>query len=194
MDAQKFLFLLGSARTGGNTETLAHRAALELPADVERRWLRLADMPLPRFKDSRHGDAVHPEPAGNERLLLDATLWATDLVIASPLYWYTVSADVKLYLDYWSGWMRVPGVEFKARMRGKTLWGISALSEESEQADALVDTLRRCAVFLDMRWGGVLLGNGSRPDDVLKDTAAMAAASTFFERSDLSTVSHRSEP
>jgi hypothetical protein len=33
-----------------------------------------------------------------------------------------------------------------------------------------------------MDWGGVLLGNGSRPGDVLLDADAMSAASTFFSR------------
>jgi multimeric flavodoxin WrbA len=181
-DPRRFLFLLASARTGGNTETLARHAAERLPPGVERRWLRLRDLPLPEFQDIRHvGDGTYPTPAGNERLLLQATLAATDLVVASPLYWYSVSASTKLYLDYWSGWMRVPGVEFKARMRGKTLWAVSVLSEELEQADPLIDTLRKCAEYLGMRWGGALLGDGSRPGDVLRDAAALARARDFFD-------------
>jgi multimeric flavodoxin WrbA len=182
MSERDFLFLLASARTGGNTETLARRAAAALPADVEQGWLRMDDLPLPDFVDLRHtGQGRHVDPAGNERLLLDATLAATDLVIASPLYWYSVSASVKRYLDYWSGWLHVPGLDFKARMHGKTLWGVTVLSEEPEQADPLVGTLRKSAEYLSMRWGGVLLGNGSRPGDVLKDTAALASAQGFFE-------------
>ncbi len=57
-------------------------------------------------------------PEGNERLLWEATLWATDVVIASPLYWYSVSATTKRYLDHWSGWLRVEGAPLKERMRG----------------------------------------------------------------------------
>jgi len=180
MADRKFLFLLGSARIGGNTETLTRYAARELPSDVEQRWLRLSDVPLEPFEDKRHDGLGHGEPVGNERLLLDATLDATDVVIASPLYWYSVSADVKLYLDYWSGWMRVPSADFKARMRGKTLWAVSVLSEEPGQAAPLEDTLRRCAEYLGMRWGGVLLGNGSKPDDVRRDAGALATAVDFF--------------
>jgi multimeric flavodoxin WrbA len=105
-----YLFLLGSTRAGGNTEALARLAAEQLPADVKQTWLRLSDLPIEPFKDIRHeGDGVYPAPEGNERLLLESTLEATDLVIASPLYWFTVSTSVKSYLDYWSAWMRVPG-------------------------------------------------------------------------------------
>ena len=52
---RNFLFLVGAARAGGNTEMLARRAAKELPRDAEQRWLRLPELPLPPFEDRRHG-------------------------------------------------------------------------------------------------------------------------------------------
>jgi len=185
MSERNFLFLLGAARAGGNTEILARRAARELPSGVGQRWIRLPEVPLVPFEDRRHGAGEHVAPVGNERLLMDETFAATDLVIASPVYWYTVSASVKLYLDYWSGWMRVPGAEFKARMRGKTLWGVSVLSETEREAQPLIGTLQLCAEYLSMNWGGVLLGNGSRPGDVLLDNSALSSAETFFAGADL---------
>jgi multimeric flavodoxin WrbA len=181
--ARRFLFVLGSARPDGNTELLARRAAEQLPPDVEQQWIDLAAHPLPDFEDLRH-DSDHVRPTeGNVALLLDATLAATDLVIASPLYWYAVSAQTKRYLDHWSGWLRTPGLGFKAAMAGRTLWGVTALAhEEPEVADPLVGTLNNSAAYLGMRFGGVLLGNGSKPGDVLKDTEALARAKTFFAR------------
>lgn len=184
---RNFLFLVGAARAGGNTEMLARRAAKELPRDVEQRWIRLPEVPLPPFEDRRHGVGEHPAPGEGEQLLMDATFAATDIVIVSPVYWYSVSASVKLYLDYWSGWMRLP-VDFKAKMRGKTLWGVSVLSETAREAQPLIGTLELCAEYLSMNWGGVLLGNGSRPGDVLLDDSAMTAASTFFTGADLVTA------
>lgn len=183
--ARSFLFLLGSARPDGNTEALARRAAARLPSDVEQRWLRLRDVPLPAFHDIRHaGGPGYAEPTGNERLLLDATVEATDLVIASPLYWYSVSADTKLYLDYWTGWLRLPGVDFRARMRGRTMWAVTAISEEDPaKADPLLGTLRLTADYMAMRWGGELVGYGNRPGDVLADASALAEAKNFFDLS-----------
>jgi multimeric flavodoxin WrbA len=179
---RRFLFLLGSARAGGNTDLLARQAAQQLPAHVSQRWIRLADVPLPAFEDVRHeGDGVYPVPVGNAKLLLDATLEATDVVIASPLYWYTVSASTKLYLDHWSGWLRVPGADFRARMAGKTLWGVSAHTSDTEaKTDPFVGTLRNTADYLRMQWGGALLGNGSRPGDIRSDVGALADAQLFF--------------
>ncbi|TXS50554.1 flavodoxin [Streptomyces sp. uw30] len=178
---RRFLFVLGSSRSDGNTELLTRRAAEQLPEDVEQQWIDLSAHPLPDFEDLRH-DTDHVRPTqGNVALLLDATLAATDVVIASPLYWYSVSAPVKRYLDYWSGWLRTPGIDFKATMAGRTLWGVTALAhEEQEVADPLVGTLSNSAAYLRMRFGGVLLGNGSKPGDVLADAEALTRAKTFF--------------
>ncbi|MFC8226919.1 flavodoxin family protein [Streptomyces sp. NPDC057287] len=181
MAARSFLFLLGSSRPDGNTETLARIAAEQLPPDTEQRWLSLRELPLPDFEDLRHPERRHIPPSGHSGTLLRATLDATDVVIASPLYWYSVSSSTKRYLDHWSGWLEAPGADFKGRMAGKTLWGVTALADtDSAVAEPLAGTLRISAEYLAMRWGGVLLGNGSKPGDVLSDAGAMARAKVFF--------------
>ncbi len=86
-------------------------------------------------------------------------------MIASPVYWYSLSGLTKRYLDYWSDWLRVPGADFKATMAGRTLWGVSALADDQPVvADPLIGTLNNSAAYLKMRFGGVLLGNGSAPE------------------------------
>jgi multimeric flavodoxin WrbA len=179
---RSFLFLLGSSRTGGNTEALARAAAEQLEPEATQRWIHLGELGLPPFHDRRHtGDGTTPDAEGAERLVQDATLAATDLVIASPLYWYSVSASVKNYLDYWSGWLRVPGLDFKARMAGRRLWGVTAHGDGTPGvAVPLAGTLRLSAAYLKMDWRGVLLGYGSRPGDVDRDDRAHRAAKTFF--------------
>ncbi|MFF5369024.1 flavodoxin family protein [Streptomyces sp. NPDC013187] len=178
---RRFLFVLGSARAEGNSELLARRAAEQLPPDVEQEWVDLTELTVPDFEDLRH-DSDHVRPTeGNVARLLDATLAATDIVIVSPLYWYSVSAQTKRYLDYWSGWLRTPGLDFKATLAGRTLWGVTALAHTQEVvADPLVGTLHNSAAYMGMRFGGVLLGNGSKPGDVLNDDAALTRAKTFF--------------
>lgn len=178
-----YLFLLASGRRDGNTELLARRAAAALPRDAAQTWLHLADLPLAPFRDLRHGSEAYPDPAGGEKVLADATVAATDLVMAAPLYWYGLPASAKLYLDYWSAWMRVPALDFKKRMVGKTLWAVCALADDDrDTADPYVRTLRMSAEYMGMRWGGVLFGFGNRPGDVLADAEALAAAGRFFAR------------
>ncbi|UOQ71027.1 flavodoxin family protein [Hymenobacter cellulosilyticus] len=176
---RQFLFLPGSTRRQGNSEQLARLAADHLPTGAEQRWLNLLDYPLPDFVDRRHGDS-YPPPEGNAQVLLEATLQATDLVLAMPLYWYTMPVPTKQYLDYWSAWMRVPDLDFRARMAGKTFWAIVVSSGERAEAQPLADTLRLSANYMHMSWGGLLFGNGSRPGDILLDSKALMEAQTFF--------------
>ncbi|MEU2233559.1 flavodoxin family protein [Streptomyces vietnamensis] len=178
---RSFLFVLGSSRADGNSEILARAAAEHLPSDIPQRWVDLNRLALSDFQDGRHEDAGR-QPDEVEELLRQATVDATDIVIVSPLYWYSLSAQTKRYLDYWSGWLNVPGSDFKERMAGGTLWGVTALAhEEHEVADGLVTSLNHSAAYLGMHFGGVLTGTGSRPGRVRADEQAMTRAKTFFQ-------------
>ena len=174
------LFLLASARENGNAEQLARIAAESLLAGTTETWLRLRDYPLAPFEDLRHTVGVYPQPQGNEKPLLDATLSATDIVFVTPVYWYSVPTDLKRYLDEWSAWLRVPDLNFRERMRGKRYWTVSNSTGTPEQAQPMFGTLRLCAAFFGAEVSGELLGNGSKPGDVLNDRSAIEAARTFF--------------
>ncbi|MEV6332166.1 NAD(P)H-dependent oxidoreductase [Streptomyces sp. NPDC051909] len=178
---RSFLFVLGSSRADGNSEMLARAAAAHLPADVGQRWVDLNRLELPDFQDGRH-ESGDRQAAGDEELLRRATMEATDIVIVSPLYWYSLSAQTKRYLDYWSGWLNLPGSDFKERMAGGTLWGVTAMADDDHVvADGLVTGLSHSAAYLRMRFGGVLTGTGSRPGRVRADERAMSRARTFFQ-------------
>lgn len=176
-----FLFILASGRRDGNAESLARRAAASLPQGAAQRWMALADYPLPPFEDRRHPQADFPPPGGAELELLTATLEASDIVIAAPVYWYSLPASAKLYLDTWTAWLRAGGVDFKARMSGKRLWAVVAISDpDHSNASPLVDCLRLSAEYMSMDWRGALIGEGNRPGDVLNDARALELAQRFF--------------
>jgi putative NADPH-quinone reductase len=154
-----------------------------LPPGVAQEWIRLTDVDLPAFADQRHASATAWAPVveGNSRRLLEATLQASDVVFVAPVYWYSLPASAKLYLDHWTTWMRAPGWDFKSRMAGKTMWAISVASDESEAIAApLKETLRLSADYMQMQWGGFLFGTGNRPGDIQRDEKAWTAATRFF--------------
>ncbi|MFF8829986.1 flavodoxin family protein [Streptomyces sp. NPDC015131] len=178
---RSFLFVLGSSRADGNSALLARAAAEQLPAGTAQHWVDLNTLPLPDFQDGRH-DTGTWTAGESERELRRATLAATDVVLVSPLYWYTLSAQTKRYLDFWSGWLTEPGSDFHERMAGRTLWGVTVMAADEESvADGLVTTLHNSAAYMNMRFGGVLFGNGSRPGQVRDDERAMVRAKTFFQ-------------
>lgn len=176
---RRFLFLLASSRRLGNSEQLAYCAAHALPAHAEQQWLNLHDYPLPDFVDLRHTAGYHP-PTGNARFLLDATANATDVVLVTPLYMYNLPVPAKQYLDHWSAWLRTPNLNFGAQMKGKTLWLIVVGSGARFEAQPLEGSLVLTAAFMQMNWGGMLYGTGSRPNDIQDDAVALQEAQTFF--------------
>jgi len=182
MNPKSFLFVVGSTRrqgVTGNTEALARQAASALPDGTLQVWMHLHEMALAPFEDIRHDGGVYPPPQGDLQRLLDATLAATDLVFVSPVYWYSPPAPLKLYIDHWSAWLRVPEVDFKARMAGKRLW-VVATSGGRDSAQPMLDSYSLCARFLSMQAMGVLWGQGGAPGAVQRDAAAWAAARQFF--------------
>jgi len=176
-----FTFILGSTRKGGNSETLARRAARSL---TDAQFLHLLDLPLPPFFDTRHSTGYAP-PDGNAKVLCNATLAATDLVLVTPVNWYSCSWPMKLYLDHWSAWMRIPELAFKDTLAGRSMWGVIVDSDDDASGTALatIDMFKRTADYMSMHWRGVLLGHGNRPGEVDSDAAALAAADAFFTRS-----------
>lgn len=181
MSDRRFLFVLGSTRADSNSEGLAREAARALPPTVEQRWLRLIDDPLPPFFDTRHHGGYTPV-RGAGRRWCDATLAATDLVLVTPVNWYTVSWPIKVYLDHWTAWLREPGLAFADTLAGRSLWAVvvDADDDDAGSAQPTVDTLRRTASYMRMRWRGALVGHGNRPGDVLSDQAALARARAYL--------------
>ncbi|MBX3659714.1 MAG: NAD(P)H-dependent oxidoreductase [Ramlibacter sp.] len=181
-----FLFLVASTRQSpedgghlGNTEWLAQQAAAALPAGTRQTWHALARMALPPFVDQRHTTGQYPLPTGDLKTLLDATMAATDIVLVSPVYWYSLPAPLKTYIDHWSAWMRVPGLPFKDEMARKSLRLITT-SGDRAKAQPMIDSVTLCAQFLSMAWGGALWGKGGPPDAVQADTGARQQAATFL--------------
>ncbi|MEO5689393.1 MAG: NAD(P)H-dependent oxidoreductase [Burkholderiaceae bacterium] len=186
MTHRHFLFIVSSARIPGalgNTEWLAREAARHLPAGATSTWLHLNGLDLADFEDRRHDIGVYPMPTGDTVRLLDATLEASDLVFVSPLYWYSFPNRLKRYLDHWSAWMRIEGLDFKGRMSAKRVWTITT-SGSREKTQPMFDSLKLCAQFLAMQWQAPLWGQGGAPGAVEKDVAAIAAAASYFGAQD----------
>lgn len=178
----RFLFLDASSRESGqtgNSLTLARHAAAALPPTAAQTWIKLSELDLPPFVDRRHTTGSYPPPSGDLHTLLEATLAATDLVFVSPVYWFSIPAPLKTYLDHWSGWLRTPGLEFKDNMAGKRLWIIST-SGNREKAQAMFDSYRLCAEFLALQYQAPLWGKGGAPGAILEDATALEAARHFF--------------
>ena len=174
---RRFLFLLSSARKGGNALQLAQVAARPIPEDRQD-WIDLSDPPLPPFSDLRPGFAL---PYGPLARVMQAMRAASDIVMVAPVYWYALPAPAKLLLDHWSGWLDAPETGFSDWAKGKRVWLITSRGDpDPTVADLPEAMLKRSALWLGMVWGGALHGIGDAPGDILQDKAAMAAAARLL--------------
>ena len=100
---KKVLVILGSPRKKGNSSTLAariSRGAEAAGAQVESLFLHGLKISPCRGcdtcqKDDSAGCAIKDDMQGIYPKLLGADAW----VIASPVYWFTMSAQTKIFMD-----------------------------------------------------------------------------------------------
>ena len=101
--SKKVLVLLGSPRKNGNSATLAERiirGAETAGAIVERVYLHGQDIaPCNACYAFRKEDAkycvIKDDMQPIYKKLVESNAW----VIASPVYWFTMSAQAKLFMD-----------------------------------------------------------------------------------------------
>lgn len=181
-DTRHLLFLVASTREPGiegNTEWLAREAARHLPPGTRQDWLHLAGLQLPPFTDLRHSAGSYPPPTGDLARVLEALRAAPEIVFVAPVYWFSIPTPLKLLLDHWSAFLRVPGLPFKAEMAAKSL-RLVATSGDRAKAQPMVDSVRLCAEFLGMDWRGVLWAKGGPPGTTAQDAQARAEAAGFL--------------
>lgn len=135
------LTILGTSRSHGNTR-LTLDAVLQDRAPV----IDLNDHPLTPY------DYTH-QNGGDDFLGIARQLVEADtLVFATPVYWYSMSAQLKTFLDRLTDLTRVHkalGRTFK----GKSLF-LVASSSSPELPPGFVAPFELTAEYFDMRWGG----------------------------------------
>lgn len=174
---RRYLFLLSSARPGGNSALLAQTAAIPLPAYAQH-WIDLSAAQLSPYRDLRPATA---QPVGDLAAIMDAMRAASDIVIVAPVYWYALPAPAKLLLDHWSGWFDATETGFADWAREKTVHLITSRADPEPTVPELLEAMvTRSILWLGMRWGGALHGVGDAVGEIAQDTAAMAAAARFL--------------
>lgn len=103
----KSAIVLGSSRSKGNTSSLVDYVANQMDAQIFD--LNHYEIAPYQYEDNPDDDFF---------LLMDQLLDFDRIVLASPLYWYSASAQMKAFIDRWTELLR--GEKDKGRrLRGK---------------------------------------------------------------------------
>jgi multimeric flavodoxin WrbA len=171
------LIIKGSPREKGNSSLLAERAAegaQAAGADVETFSLHRLDIrpcdACDTCKDT--GVCVLKD---DMQILYPKLRDAEAIVIASPIYWFTMSAQTKLFIDRWYALEGSQGNELK----GKTFGIILTYGDTDPYSSGAINAIRS---FQDMfRYigadiAGMVYGTASDEGDVLKQPALLESA------------------
>ena len=103
MNTKKVVIVMGNPRKKGNSATLAHRVAegaKAAGADVESLYLHEMNIkPCNACDICREDTAIDCNINDDMEELYPKLRQADALVIASPIYWFTVAAQTKLFMD-----------------------------------------------------------------------------------------------
>jgi multimeric flavodoxin WrbA len=179
MESKKILVLLGSPRKKGNSTTLANQivaGAESAGATAEKIFLHGKDISpcqacyACQRPDSK-GCAIDDEMQPIYGKLIEADGW----VIASPVYWFSMSAQTKLFLDRC---FALPAYK-KDAFTGKRIAIAMSYGDEDAFKSGCVNALRTfqdSARYVGANLVGMVYGSAEKPGEIKANDTLMRQA------------------
>lgn len=178
----KILGILGSPRIGGNSDVLLSQAlagAKEAGADVEK--IILDRKHIAGCKDCGKCNttgicAVKDDMAEVARHVLDAYA----VIHASPVYFWTMTAQMKAYLDRWCvffdaewRWQK----EVYPKMRGKRIGLVTVCGDtNAHTGDPIVSSFKNTVDMTKMTWLGAVQASANTKGEIAGNDKALKEA------------------
>jgi multimeric flavodoxin WrbA len=140
----KTIAVIGSSRRNGNTGKLIDIIAKELNIEV-------IDLSL---KDISPFDYEHKNFDDDFLPLMDHILLHDNIIFVSPVYWFSMSAQMKIFVDRMSDFLSLEELKNTGRkLRGKIGYVVStSISEKVD--DSFIDSFTNTFEYLGMGYGG----------------------------------------
>ena len=160
--------LFASSRRHGNTGRLMDQVASELRIEV-------VDLAV---KNISAYDYEHRNRGDDFEALIGRVLEFEQIIFASPVYWYSMSPPMKVFIDRISDLLDLEDLlEQCRRLRGKTAFVVCTSICEAA-APEFVGTFSETFGYLGMRFGGILNANcqnGYVPENYERDMRQFVA-------------------
>lgn len=173
------MIALGSPRKRGNSSTLAARVAAGAKSggsQVETFWLHGMDIKpctaCGGCRKKKHVDCVIKD---DMQILYPKLRSADVIVIASPIYWFTFSAQTKLFMDRWYGL----GGDHGYALSGKQFAILLSYADADPFSSGAVNALRTfqdALRFIEAELVGMVYGSASRAGEIRENKALMKEA------------------
>jgi len=179
MKPKRVLVLMASPRARGNSTILAEeaaRGAAEAGAEVEAfRLARMKIGPCLACEGCRKPGADGCVRKDDIGMLHGRLREAGALVIASPVYWFTMSAQIKLFMDR----LYAFGAEGYKPLKGMRIGIIMTYGDADPFASGAVNALRSfqdAFAYVGAPIKGMVYGTGDKPGDVRANASLMEEA------------------
>jgi multimeric flavodoxin WrbA len=172
------LILKGSPRENGNSSTLANQVAMgakEAGAEVESISLHTLDIRPCDACDSCHETGGVCVIKDDMQSLYPKLRRASAIVIASPVYWFTISAQTKLCIDRWYAFVTPDGNDLRGKKFGFVLTYGDTDLYTSGGINA-IHTYESMCRYLKTEIAGIVHGTANEVGDVQKQPELMAKA------------------
>jgi multimeric flavodoxin WrbA len=179
MSTQKILVVKGSPRKDGNSAALAEQVAAgarEAGAEVESYYLHGMNINPCDACDACQTDRFSGCIVDDDMQTLYPKLKTTDaLVIASPVYWFTVSAQTKLFMDRCYALIDADGWIF----RGKKIGIVMSFGDSDPFDSGAVNAFRTFQDgfnYVGAEIVGFVYGSASDPGEIRDNQQVMTKA------------------
>lgn len=164
----KTLFINASSRNTGNTNAFGERVLEGIPHDT----LHLIDYQLNFERDQRDTGDPQLDTTDDYEALMTQFTAADDIVIGTPVYWYNMTGQLKVFMDRWFD-SKTNGFPFA----GKRLYLLVVGADEPEtKATAITDSIKQSCDWLEMTFMGTATVTADGPTDVASMTDLPANA------------------
>ncbi len=166
--------LFGGGRDHGNTAALVKEAL----NGYDYEWINLTKLKFNPVRDVRHQHETILDYNDDYQEVIDKVLQSDEVIFASPVYWYSVSATLKSFIDHWSETLQDPRyVDFKEKM-ARINFRLIIVGGDSPRIKALpcVQQIEYSLQYLGAHLQDYLIGYAERPGDIRDDSYAMKEA------------------
>ncbi len=179
MATRQVVVVKASPRRNGNSATLAGKVAegaRAAGAQVEEFYLHDMNIRPCDACDACHGEPYQGCIIQDDMQIVYPKLRAADaLVIASPVYWFTVSAQAKLFMDRCYALVDADGYV----LRGAKVGIVMTYGDSDPFNSGAVNALRTFQDgfrYIGAEIAGMVYGSADAPGEIRKNTELMAKA------------------
>jgi multimeric flavodoxin WrbA len=177
--SKTLLVVHASPRKKGNSVFLAHKAmeaAGKKGLDISEVYLQdLSIKPCSACYACRRGKAKYCAIKDDMQPLYEKVAAADAILLSSPIYWFTVSAQLKLFMDRLYGLYCVNGKVFKGKKIGVILTYGGEDPYDSGAVNA-IRTLTDAFTFVGSEIAGIVYGTAEEIGDAKKNKVLIKKA------------------